>query len=176
RLRIRTSNWEDIAWAADGETNVFFTSMSSLPWSDYPWPPIQAVNNRQQKKRNDQQHKCRLVRAGILRVLHLVVNINRDGAGDAGNVAADHEDNAEFAQGVREAQREPRDQPGFREWKHDAAKCLNRRMSQRCRGAQQRGIYRAKCRGERLHGEWQAIEQRSDHQSFESEGQGMAGQ
>src|SRR6266446_5651427 len=81
------------------------------PRTHRPWPPVQAVHDRQYQEGNNKQEQCRLVCAGIICCLHLIVNINRDGARHARDIAAHHEYNSELAQRVREAERKSSDYP-----------------------------------------------------------------
>ena len=69
-----------------------------------PGLPQERVDGRQHREREHQQQQRRPVGGGVLKALHLVVNGNRDRARDAGQVAADHQHDAELAKRVREAQ------------------------------------------------------------------------
>lgn len=53
--------------------------------------------------------------AGVIEGLDTVVDVDGDGAGDAGEIAANHENYAEFAEGVSEAEDNGGEQAGKRE-------------------------------------------------------------
>src|SRR5579871_6618236 len=92
---------------------------------------ICAVDDGENDEGEEQQDECCAVRYVVIRRLHLVVNIDRNGARYAGDVAADHEHHAEFADGVREAQHDAGDRAGGRERQNHAAKGLEARCAQR---------------------------------------------
>ena len=60
------------------------------------------------EERSNQEQKRGTAGGGVVEVLDLVVEDDRERARGAGNVAAEHEDDAEFADGVKEAEHDAR--------------------------------------------------------------------
>ena len=106
----------------------------------------------------------------------LVVDRDRDRARDAGQVAADHEHDAELAEGVREAQDERRPcTPSIDSGSTMRDERAQARGAERGRGFEQRRVDLRERGGDRLHGERQAVEDRRDDQRLEREGEAVSG-
>src|SRR5487761_1228145 len=63
-----------------------------------------AVEQHQRDQTNRQQEQGGAIRLGILKILHLIVERDGERACGAGEVAANHEDDAKLANGVGEAE------------------------------------------------------------------------
>ncbi len=61
-----------------------------------------------------------MVRACVIEGLGAIVDVDGNGAGDAGKIAADHQYDTKFAESVRKAENEGSDEAGPREWKNHA--------------------------------------------------------
>ena len=101
----------------------------------------------------------------------MVVNLYRDHARDAGDIAAQHQHHAEFAHGVGKGQHGGSDEPGARQRQCHGHKAVQRTGAQagcRLHGARAQGLERAL---QRLHGERHGVDQRAHHQTGKGERQ-----
>src|ERR1700722_5174529 len=98
----------------------------SMNGSEQPSLPVQAVDDGQHGKADDQQQQRSGIRGGVVRSLHLVEDLNRDCARNAGNVSAHHEDYSEFSHGMRERQSGAGNEPRLRERNSHAKESFQR--------------------------------------------------
>src|ERR1017187_6097873 len=82
--------------------------------------PVQTVHHREHYEAEDQQQYRHAIGRGIVRSLHLIVDVNGDGAGHAGNIAADHQHHSKLAHGVSKHKSHACDQAGHGERNHHA--------------------------------------------------------
>ena len=80
-----------------------------------------------------------------------------------GKIAANHEDDAELANGVGETEHRGGKQRSAREWENDAPHFVPATAAQRGGGVEHGAIDRGEAGGERLHGEGQAVDDRANH-------------
>jgi hypothetical protein len=136
----------------------------------------EAVDKQESDEGEDYQYAGGEICCGVLEFLDLIVDGNGECAGDAGNVATDHEDNPEFADGVGEGKDGGSDERHARKGESDASE------EGPWRGAEDLGyfdggaIHGGKGDDERLDGEGQAVNHRADEEAPEGEGEGVAGE
>src|SRR5262249_49631432 len=65
---------------------------------------IQSINESEKDKRDCEKCEGELVCGGVFQGLYAVVDGDGDGTRSSGKIAADHEDDAEFAEGVCECE------------------------------------------------------------------------
>src|SRR5437660_734120 len=139
-----------------------------------PDTAVQAVEDRKHHKRNKQEQHRGFVRGGVVERLYAVVDVDGDRAGDAREIATDHEDDAEFAECVRKAedQRGKNAGPGKRQ--DDASEGARAIRAEDSGGVEQAAIERFKGSDERLHGERKTIEHGGEHEPSEGKSERMA--
>src|SRR5580658_1391019 len=137
---------------------------------------IQPVDHRQHEETEDQQKQRRRIGCGVVGRLHLIININRDGARYSRNIASNHQHHSKLAHGVSKYQGRARDQSGHGKRQYHLGKSAEWRGSQRGRGCQQFAIDGGERSCERLNRERQAVDYGADHESGEGERQSVSGQ
>src|SRR5205823_3124014 len=113
------------------------------------------------------QQQRRLGGPGIVERLHLIVNIDRDGARFALDVASNHEHHAELPERMRKAQHYAGDEACCRERNDQMKEGLELRGPEGPGGFDQSAIDLLKSCSERLHGKRQTVEHRCEEQTFE---------
>ena len=98
-----------------------------------------------------------------MKILHLIVERDGERARGAGKIAADHEDNAEFADGVGEAEYGRGEERSARERENDAPHFVPAPAAQRGGGVEHGAIDGGEASGEWLHGEGQAVDDGADY-------------
>ncbi len=93
---------------------------------------------------------------------------------DAGNVAADHEDDSEFSDGVGEAERGGGEDGALREREKDFAQDAEAVGAEEMSLFEEGGIDGVESGSEGLDGEGEAVDDGADDESGEGEGEGMA--
>jgi hypothetical protein len=111
------------------------------------------------------------VRLRVFQRLHVAVDLRRHDARALGDVAADHQHHAEFADRVREAEDGRLHDARARERQHHLEEGGERSGAQRRRGFQRPPADGLERVGQRLHGERQRIEDGPEQQAAEGEGQ-----
>ncbi len=104
----------------------------------------------------------------------MIINGDRNGARDTSQISADHQHDAEFSQGVREAQHDGRDHARHRQRENHAPKGSQTTRAKHCRSIQQFSIDAFERGDERLHCKWEAVDDRREHQSAEGKRQSVA--
>lgn len=104
----------------------------------------------------------------------MVVNGDGNGASGSGKVAPNHENHAEFAEGVSESEDDGCDYAGKRERKDDAAKGAKLVGAENARGLEEFWIEAFEGGDERLNTEWKTVEHAGDYEAGEGESQGVA--
>ena len=132
------------------------------------------VDGEEGEEAEEEQEFGGAVCGGVVEVLHLVVEGDGEGAGGAGDVSAEHEDDAEFADGVGEGEDRRGDERGLRERESDSAEDAERRGAEGGGDFKQGGIDGAEAGDERLHGEGKRIENGADDEPGEGEGERMS--
>src|SRR5580692_7596728 len=135
---------------------------------------IDGVHHRQNCERDREQHERHSIRVRILKRLHVIVDIDRDGARDTSKIAADHEHNAELAHGVGKAENNSRYDTRNRERTNHSPKCFEAASAKYGGSIQEFAIDGFEGCDERLNGKRQTIEHGRENQSFECEGQAVA--
>lgn len=138
--------------------------------------PVRAapVRGDEGKSGDDEQEERGVVGLGVREILHLVVDGDGEGAGSTGDVSADHENHAEFADGMGEDECNRGEHRSFGERQEELAKDAD------ASGAEQSGLFAEgridglKAGDEGLHGKRKAIDDRADDESPEGEGERMA--
>jgi len=110
-----------------------------------------------------------LIRGGVFDGLDMIVNGNGDGARGAGKISANHEDDAEFAEGVSESENDGGDYAGERKRKNDLAERTPWISTEDARGGEEFWIEAFKRGDERLDAERKAVENAGDDEAGESE-------
>ena len=123
---------------------------------------------------DSKEHERGVVGLGVGEILHLVVDGDGESARGAGNVAADHEDDAEFSDGVGEAEGGGCEDGAGGEREENLAKDAEASCAEKASLFYQRGVNGVEAGGERLHGEGQAVDDGANDESGEREGEGMA--
>jgi hypothetical protein len=82
---------------------------------------VQPVDESEKDKRNPEQGEGELIGGRVFDGLDVIVNGDGDGARCTGEIAADHEHDAEFTEGVREGKDNRSDYTRERERKNDGA-------------------------------------------------------
>src|SRR5439155_27348479 len=76
----------------------------------FPYTTLfRSIHEGEHNERNNQQHERRVIGGSVIACLHLVVDVDRDGTRHAWNVAAYHQDDAELAECVCEAESKSRE-------------------------------------------------------------------
>ncbi len=112
----------------------------------------------------------------VVEGLHLVVKGDAGDLGLAGEAAADHEDDAEFAERMGEAEGEAGEQAVACERDMHAQERAQRRGARGAGGIEEFAGHAAQCGLKRLHGEWQRVNDRGDEESGETEDERAAGE
>lgn len=123
---------------------------------------------------DEEKQECGVVGGGVVEVLDLVVESDGEGSGGSGDVAAEHEDDAEFAYGVGEGEDGGGEERGAREGEDDAAEGSGGGGSEAGGGFEVGAVDPAEAGDERLYGEGKAVEDRSGEKTAEAEGEGMS--
>ncbi len=114
------------------------------------------------------------IRGGVVEVLDLVVEDDGESAGGAGNVAAEHEYDAELADGVEKTEHDGGQKRAAGKRNEDAGDQAHRPGSEEARGVNECGIDGSEARDQRLHGKGQAVDDGADDEASEGKGEGMA--
>jgi len=109
------------------------------------------------------------VRVGVFQSLHVVVNGDGQHLRAARDVAADHQDDAEFSESVRKGQNRGGQNAGRREWKGHREEAIQRAGPQGGRRLQRTVAHGGEGVAHRLHREGQGIDAGADDQSRERE-------
>ena len=137
-------------------------------------PPVAAAVDEQEGKEGEgDEGGGGKVRVGVTEFLDVVKDGDGEGAGDAGDVAADHEDYAEFADGVGEGEDGRGEEGHAGKRKGDAAEDGPGGGAEDAGDFEGGAIDGGKGDDQRLHGEGQAVDHRADEEAGEGEGQGM---
>ena len=134
-------------------------------------PGAEPVDPQQHREAEQQQPRGEAMRRGVFDRLDVAVQLRGDHARRAGDVAADHQHDAELADGVREAQHRGGDDAAARQRQRDVHEALPRPGAQRGGGLQ-----RARAEGlerglDRLHDEGHRVQHRRDDEPREAERQ-----
>jgi hypothetical protein len=121
-----------------------------------------------------QQEQRGAIGLGVAEILNLIVDGDGQGAGSAGDIAADHEDDAEFTHGVGEAKGGCGDYGTEGERQHDFGKDAEASGTEEACLLEERGVDGVKAGGERLDGEGQAVDDGADDESGERKRERMA--
>ena len=114
------------------------------------------------------------VGGGVVEVFHLVIEDDGKRARGAGNVAAEHEDDAELADGVQKTEHDGGEQRAARERNENAGDDTHGPGAEEPRGVDEGGVDRCETGDQRLHGKGKAVDDRADDEAVEGEGEGMA--
>ena len=110
----------------------------------------------------------------VIEVLDLIVEDDGEGAGCAGNVSAEHKDDAELADGVKEAEDDGGEKGAARERDEDGRDKTKRSGAEKTRGVDKSGVDRGEAGDERLDGERKAVNDGADDESIERKCEGVA--
>jgi hypothetical protein len=131
-----------------------------------------------EEKEGDEGHGDKQERGavggGVREVLDLIVEGDGEGAGGARDVSADHEDDAEFTDGVGKAEGRGGDEGVGGEWEQDAGEDAERAGSEELGLFDEGWLDGAKSCGEGLDGEGETVEDGADDEAGEGEGDGVA--
>src|SRR5580700_6366335 len=133
-----------------------------------------AVEQDERDERDGQQQQRGAVGLSVLEILHLIVDGDGKGACGAGDIAADHEDDTEFADRVREAEGRSSGEGAQGERQKNFAQDAQWPSAEQTRLFDEGRVDRVESGGERLHSERQAIDYGADDQTGEGEGERMA--
>ncbi len=133
-------------------------------------PSAEAVDEEESDEGEGDQGGGGQVGGGVLELLHLVIDGDGEGSGDSGDVASDHEDDSELADGVGEGEDGGGEEGHARERERDAAEEGEWRGSEDLCDFECGAVYRSKCDDEGLNGEGQAVDHGADEQAPEGEG------
>ena len=97
-----------------------------------------------------------------MKILHLIVERDGERARGARKIAANHQDDAELANGVGKAEHRGGEQRSARERENDAPHSVPATAAERGGGVEHGAIDRGKAGGQRLHGKRQAVDDRAD--------------
>src|SRR5204863_5862685 len=86
-------------------------SMSAIS-SKEPHLPVKSVNDGKNHERYDEENGRSYTRSGIIERLHLIVDVDRKGSSHTGNIAANHQYDAEFSQRMSKTQDDTRQDAG----------------------------------------------------------------
>src|SRR5262249_44794069 len=103
-----------------------------------------------------------------------VIDFDGDRARDAGEVAANHEDNAKFTKRMREAENDGRENAWEGEWENDAEKRAPFSCAENSRRGEEFRVDRFKRSDQRLNREGEAVQDRREYESSERECQRVA--
>ena len=109
-----------------------------------------------------------------MELLNLIVDGDGKGSCAAGDVAADHEDNAELADGVGEGEHGSGNERHAREWQSNAAKDGPGRGSEDAGYFDRWSVHGSEGDDQRLDGKGQAVDHRADEKPPEGEGERVA--
>jgi len=98
---------------------------------------VESVDESEKDKRNCEKREGELVGGGVLDGLDVIVDGDGDGARGAGKIAADHEDDAEFAERVSEGENNSGDYAGERKRKNNAAERAEFVCAENARGVEE---------------------------------------
>ena len=118
-------------------------------------------------EREEDEGKC--VGFGVVEFLNFVVERDAGDAGDTGDGAADHENDAEFAERVGEGERESGGDAASRERKMNAEPDAMRAGAEGAAGVDQLGRDGTQRGLKRLHGERERVDDGSDDETAEGE-------
>src|SRR5256885_8460857 len=135
---------------------------------------IESVNESEKNERDCEKRERELVGGGVFDGLHVVVNGDGDGASGTGKISADHEDDAKFAESVREGENDRGNYAGERKRKNDLAKRAPRVCAEDAGGGEEFGIEAFERGDDRLHAEWKAVENAGDDEAGERESERVA--
>ncbi|MNE14427.1 hypothetical protein D3C80_1073070 [compost metagenome] len=130
------------------------------------------IQRQQDDKREHQHGPGQPVGLGVFHGFDMVVDLHRDHAGFIGNVAADHQHDAELTDGVGEAENGRRDESGAGQRQGHAEESVPGIGAQRCGHFQRSGAYRGKSILQRLDHERHGIQHRTDDQPCKTECKG----
>ena len=132
------------------------------------------VDKQESEEGDGDEHECGAVGGGVVELLHLVEDGDGERASDAGDVAAEHEDDAELADGVGEGEDGGGEEAGAREREDDAAEDGERRGAESGGDVGEVVVDVREGEDERLHGEGKAVDDGADDESAEGEGERVA--
>jgi hypothetical protein len=143
------------------------------------WLMAAALKEGDEQKEGEgegEEHEGEGVGFGVVEFLHLVVEGDAGDAGDAGDRAADHEDDAEFAEGVSEGERKAGGDAAPGERKMKAQPDAVRAGAEGPAGVDELGRDGAECGLEGLDGERERIDDGGDDEAGEGERERGAGE
>ena len=132
------------------------------------------VDNREGQNAHAEQDGGGAVGGGVVEVFHLVIEHDGKRARGAGNVAAEHEDYAELADGVQKTEHDGGEQRAARERNENAGDDTHGTGAEEPSGIDEGGVDRCESGNQRLHGKGKAVDDRADDEAIEGEGEGMA--
>src|SRR5215469_5719392 len=139
-----------------------------------PNAPVDGKDGGQHGEGDKEQSQCHAVGIRVLEGLNLVIDSDGDGARDARNVATDHQHHSEFAERMSKAEDQRGDQAGNRERQRNLAEDAPASGSESCGSVKEACVHGFKRCDQRLYGKRQAVEQRRQQKTGESESQGVA--
>ena len=134
----------------------------------------EAIDEQESDEGESDQGSGGEVCGGVLELLDLIEDGDGEGSGDAGDVAANHEDDSELADGVGEGEDGGGEKRHARKRQGDAAEDGPGRGSENLCDLDGGAVYGGKGDDQRLQGEGQAVDHGADQQPPESEGEGVA--
>ena len=134
------------------------------------------VDGNESQSAQAKEQKSGAAGGGVVEVLHLIVKNNGKRARGAGNVAAKHEDDAEFADGVEKTENHSGKKGAARKRKENAGDQTDRACAEKARGVDERCVDGGEACDERLHGKWKAVDDGADDEAIEGECERMAEQ
>ncbi len=135
---------------------------------------VEAVNENEERERDREKRECELVGGGVLDGLDVVVDRDGDGARGSGKIAADHEDDAKFAEGVSEGQNNSGYYARQRKRKNDASKRAPGIGAEDAGGGEKFWIEAFERSDERLNAKRKTIENAGDDKAGERESERVA--
>lgn len=117
-----------------------------------------------------------MVRSGVVEGLDVVVNGDGNSTGGARDVAADHEHDAKFAEGMREGEGEAGDQARDGERQNYAVKGSPARCAERGGGGEEFAVDGGEGCSEGLHSEGKTVNDGTNDEAFEGERESVLGE
>src|SRR5216684_6160485 len=139
-----------------------------------PHAAIHRIDNGQYGEGNRQQRQRHAVSCAVFQGLHVIVNVDRDGARYARQISAHHQHHTKFSQGVRETQHRRRHHSGKRQRQDHSPKRSQATRTQHGRSVQQFSIDALKRSDQRLHRKRKAVQHRRQNQAAECERQAVS--
>lgn len=138
--------------------------------------PLKEGDEEEEGEREGEENEGEGVGFGVVEFLHLVVEGDAGDARDAGNRAADHEDDAKFAEGVGEGERETGGDAAPSERKVEAKPDAVRAGAEGAAGVDEFGRDGAEGGLERLDGERERVDDGGEDEAGERERERRAGE